>query len=266
MQTAISNDGTNISFQQTGTGPTLIMIDPAGGFHGFRPMQEVIPLLTKAFTVVTYDRRGRGRSTETLPYSPDREVDDLEALIAATGGEAFLYGFSSGAVLALLAGARGLPIKKIAVLEPPLDRYDEPAPQSELEKEIAAMVAKGQRREAYTHFSESIGVPPEIIESTHKSLYWPDLEKMAHTIVYDLTVIRSLSTPQLATIQTPTLVLSSETTGQLMHDWSKGTADRLQQGEHLALKGDWHGVPVDVLAPKLIAFFNDEPASKRNTP
>src|SRR5688572_21848414 len=124
-----SKDGTIIAYEEVGTGPSLIMVDPAGGSHVFRPMQEVVPLLAEAFTVFTYDRRGRGDSTDTLPYSADREVDDLDAVINFAGGSAFVYGFSSGAVLSLLGAVRGLAIPKIVLLDAPLELTDQPAPK-----------------------------------------------------------------------------------------------------------------------------------------
>ena len=253
--TVTSKDGTRIAYEKTGSGPSLILIDPAGGFHVARPMQGLVPLLASDFTVWTYDRRGRGDSTDTLPYAPDREVDDLEALIEAAGESVFLFGFSSGAVLALLAAARGLPLKKIVILEPPLERYDAPPAPSPLEREIADLVAKGQRREAYDHFARGIGVPEEIIAQQRDVPYWPQLEAMAHTIVYDLTITRSLPTPQLAQINTPTLVINSAVTGPQMHDWSTGTAAAMPNGVSLTLSGDWHSVPGDVLAEKMKDFF-----------
>ena len=42
--------------------------------------------LTARFTVCTYDRRGRGDSGDTPPYSPELEVADLAAVIAAVAG------------------------------------------------------------------------------------------------------------------------------------------------------------------------------------
>src|SRR5690606_3435102 len=132
-------------------------------------MTHVLPLLEPHFTVVTYDRRGRGHSTDTLPYSTDREVDDLQALIDAVGSPVHLFGFSSGAVLSLLAAARGLPVSRIVLLEPPLEAYDQPLPPSELELEIADLVAKGQRREAFLHFNRGIGVPEEVMEQEHQN-------------------------------------------------------------------------------------------------
>src|SRR5918996_3561530 len=124
--TVRSEDGTSIAYERIGTGPPLVIVDAALGFRGFGPMGELAGLLAGDFMVVTYDRRGRGESTDTPPYAVEREVEDLAALIAAAGGSAFVYGFSSGAVLGLHAAARGLPITKLALLEPPLGVDDRP--------------------------------------------------------------------------------------------------------------------------------------------
>jgi pimeloyl-ACP methyl ester carboxylesterase len=155
---ARSADGTTIAFERTGTGPALILVDAALGFRGFGPMGELAGLLAGDFTVVTYDRRGRGESTDTPPYVVDREVDDLAALIEEAGGSAFVYGFSSGAVLGLHAAARGLPIPKLALLEPPIPLDDQPE-EGDLRAEVAEMVAAGRRGDAVEHFNRSIGVP-----------------------------------------------------------------------------------------------------------
>jgi pimeloyl-ACP methyl ester carboxylesterase len=255
MNTVTSKDGTTIAYECTGSGPSLIFIDPAGGYHGWRPMDGLIPMLSSHFAVTTYDRRGRGHSTEVQPYSVERELEDLQAIIAATGEPAFLFGFSSGAVLSLLAASRGLPVKKVVALEPPLERYDEPASPSDLELEVAALIAKGQRREAHTHFTRALGVPDEIVEELNSILDWPQIEALAHTIVYDLIITRSLPTPELSRIQTLALVINSTVTGEFMHHWTKDTAEALPNGVHLTLDGEWHDVPPEILAPVMIAFF-----------
>ena len=255
MKMVTSKDGTTIAYESTGSGPSLIFIDPAGGYHGWRPMDGLIPMLSSHFTVTTYDRRGRGHSTEVQPYSVEREIEDLKAVIDATGELAFLFGFSSGAVLSLLAAARGLPVRKVVALEPPLERYDEPTPPSELELEVAALVAKGQRREAHAHFNRALGVPDEILEELSATLDWPQIEALTHTIVYDLTITRSLPMPELSSIQTPSLIINSMVTGDFMHNWTKDTADALPNGVHLTLDGEWHSVPPEILAPVMIAFF-----------
>src|SRR5437773_2390171 len=116
---AFSSDGTPIAYERSGTGPALILVDGALCSRAFGPMPKLATLLAKDFTVYMYDRRGRGRSGDTVPYSKEREVEDLAALIREAGGRAFLVGLSSGAALALEAAARGLPVARVAAYEPP---------------------------------------------------------------------------------------------------------------------------------------------------
>src|SRR5688500_16908076 len=123
MRTVRSKDATTIAFDQSGTGPALILV---GGMFEQRAMDSetaqlaAFPLLGQHFTVFHYDRRGRGDSTDTLPYAVAREIEDIEALIDEAGGAAFLFGISSGAALALEAAlALGEKVKKVALYEPP---------------------------------------------------------------------------------------------------------------------------------------------------
>ena len=105
-----SNDGTTIAYERSGDGPALILVDGALCSRTFGPSPKLSPLLARHFTVYAYDRRGRGQSTDTPPYTPAREVEDIAALIGVAGGRAFILGFSSGGALALEAAASGLPI------------------------------------------------------------------------------------------------------------------------------------------------------------
>src|SRR5437899_12761352 len=115
-----SSDGTSIAYERVGTGPAVILVDAAGNFRGFSPMPQLAKALSQRFTVFTYDRRGKGASTDTLPYAVDREIDDLQALIDLAGGSAFVHGFYSGAILGLPAAGHGIGIEKVSLLEPPL--------------------------------------------------------------------------------------------------------------------------------------------------
>ena len=101
MGKVLSKDGTTIVFDRTGEGPAVILVWGAGITRAFPPAIQLAELLAAQFTVVNYDRRGRGDSGDTAPYAVRREVEDLEALIDETGGSAFVYGHSSGATLAL---------------------------------------------------------------------------------------------------------------------------------------------------------------------
>lgn len=119
-----SNDGTRIAFEHAGEGPAVILVGGAlsSGLRSFPPIAE---LLAPRFTAYRYDRRGRGDSGDTAPYAVEREVEDIEALIAETGGSAAVYGFSSGAVRAVEAATRGAAITGLILLErrcPPATR------------------------------------------------------------------------------------------------------------------------------------------------
>jgi pimeloyl-ACP methyl ester carboxylesterase len=260
MSTVTPKNGASIGFDKIGAGPALILIDAAGGFRGVGPMQPLAKQLESDFTVFTYDRRGRGESTETLPYAVEREVEDLEALIQAAGGSASLYGFSSGAILALYAAAQGLAIKKLALLEPPLI-IEQPAsgpgePDApDLGAEIAELVAAGRRGDAVEHFHKSIGVPSEIIAGIRQSPAWPKLESIAHTLAYDSMISRSFPVERLADITTPTLVLASDASDQRLLGWSRGLADALPAASFQAVNGNWHGISEEALAPILKDFF-----------
>jgi pimeloyl-ACP methyl ester carboxylesterase len=104
-----SSDGTAIAVERTGAGPALVLVDPALGHRGFDNLRELGERLAEDFTVYRYERRGRGSSGDTLPYAVEREVEDLAAVVADAGGTARVYGFSSGALLALQAAAEEKP-------------------------------------------------------------------------------------------------------------------------------------------------------------
>ncbi len=248
----ISTDGTTIAYEQVGTGPALVMVDPASGFHGFRPTEPLIPLLAERFTVFTYDRRGRGDSGDTLPYAVDREVEDLRSVIAAAGGSAYVFGFSSGAALALHAAGPG--VLGLALLEPPVDFE---APPSPLGAEVTELVAAGRRGEAMEHFNRSIGVPEELIEGLRQAPFWPGLEALAHTLVYDTLVTDSLTPQRVAAIEIPTLVVNSEGSDERLVRWSREVAAALPNGRHRSLPGEWHLVDPKLLAAEMTAFFLD---------
>lgn len=252
---ATSHDGTSIAFERAGTGPALILVDAAGGFRGFGPMGPLAALLESEFTVYRYDRRGRGDSTDTQPYTVDREIDDLQALIDAADGSAFVYGFSSGAVLALYAAARGLAIRKLALLEPPLELADVPGKPDPLGAEVAELVAAGRRGDAVEHFNRSIGVPEEYLVGMRDAPWWPSMEGLAHTLVYDTIITSSFPPARLATITTPTLVIDSQGSDARLSDWAQGVADAMPNAQRRTLPGEWHGIDPAILAPALTQFF-----------
>jgi len=101
MAQVISKDGTKIVYDKVGKGTPVVLVEGATATRS--SFEELANLLASDFTVYYYDRRGRGDSSDTLPYSVEKEIEDIEALIDEAGGTAYLYGISSGGALALEA-------------------------------------------------------------------------------------------------------------------------------------------------------------------
>jgi pimeloyl-ACP methyl ester carboxylesterase len=251
-----SSDDTSIAFERVGTGPAVILVDAAGNFRGFSPMPQLAQALAPDFTVFTYDRRGKGASTDTLPYAVDREIEDLQALIGLAGGSAFVHGFSSGAILGLLAAERGTGIQKLSLLEPPLRVEATPPPAAPgISGEVAKLIVTGRRGDAYEHWLRGIGVPADMIAGMRQGPLWPALEATAHTLIYDSLIPGSLPPARLAAINTPTLAVASEGSDDRLRNWAEGVAQALPNASVLFLPGDWHGVSAEHLAPALAEFF-----------
>lgn len=150
METVTSRDGATIAFDRSGEGPPVILV--VGAFNDRSTGAPLAAHLAPHFTVFTYDRRGRGDSGDTAPYAVEREIDDLDALITAAGGSACVFGYSSGAVLSLMA-ARRLAITKLALYDPPFLVDDgRPRPPADLALQIAELVSSGRRGDAVELF------------------------------------------------------------------------------------------------------------------
>ena len=92
MKTAISQDGTSIAYDQVGQGPAVIFVTGAFSYRKYPASVQLADLLAQHFTVFNYDRRGRGDSGDTKPYAVEREIEDIQALIDAAGGSAYVWG------------------------------------------------------------------------------------------------------------------------------------------------------------------------------
>ncbi len=270
MQTVGSADGTTIAFDRSGQGPALILV---GGASATRvAAASVAAALAPYFTVFAYDRRGRGDSGDTLPYAVEREVEDIEALIdeaGGGGGSAYLFGHSSGAVLALEAACL-LPdrIRKLALYEPPfiIDDSRPPAPV-DFAAELQGVVAAGRRGEAVEAFQRNVGLPADMIAEFRNSPMWPELEGMAQTLVYDMAVIgdtesgNPLPLRKYASVRVPTLVMDGTVFlgSEEHHGWMHHSADEiahiLPNAQRRTLQGQDHGAADDVLAAALKEFF-----------
>src|SRR2546423_183043 len=187
QNTVTSHDGTMIAYSQVGQGPVVILVDGALCYRAFGPSKELAAQLAPHFTVITYDRRGRGESGDTQPYAVEREVEDLEALIEATGGTAFVSGQSSGSALAIEAANRLPGIKKLALYEAPfvVDDTGKPVTQAFLAR-LKELVAQDRRTEAVKQFMKQVGTPSFMVAIMPLMPVWSKLKAVAHTLPYDI--------------------------------------------------------------------------------
>lgn len=264
MSTTTSKDGTSISFDRTGEGPAVILVDGATAFRAINPMSgELSALLSPQYTVISYDRRGRGESGDTQPYAVQREIEDLEALINEVGGSASLFGISSGAVLALEAAASGLPVTKLALYEPPfvVDDGRPPLPDDYV-AQLDAAVADGRRGDAVELFmTKAAGLPAEYLGGMREAPFWPVMEGIAHTIAYDGAIMGDTMSgdpaplKKWASVAVPTLVADGGASEAYMHNAADALAAVLPNAQRVTLDGQTHQVAPDAVAPALRDFL-----------
>jgi pimeloyl-ACP methyl ester carboxylesterase len=263
MDTVRSGDGTKIAFERTGSGPALVLV--VGAFCDRQTTRSLTKLIAPDFTVYEYDRRGRGASGDTPPYAIEREIEDLAAVAAATGSTPFVFGHSSGAVIALEAAARGVPMAKVVAYEPPYIVDDSrPRPGTDLAARLDALVSAGRRGEAAKLFlNEAVGVPPEVVAMIEGSPDWPSMTAIAHTLSYDVTACDNNRMPseRLARIRVPTLVLGGGNSPEWFQNTVRAVAETIPEARLRSLDGQDHGAADDVLAPVLVEFFRAAKAS-----
>jgi pimeloyl-ACP methyl ester carboxylesterase len=261
MDTVSSPDGTAIAFDRSGDGPPLIVV--GGALSDRAAAAPLSALLEPRFTVVAYDRRGRGDSDDAPPYAVEREIEDLGAVIGVAGGEVFVFGHSSGAALALEGAIHGLPIARLALYEPPfiVDDSRPPLPGDFVEH-LRELTATGRRGEAVEYFmTEGVGAPAEAIPSMRESPYWPSLEALAHTLWYDGVIMgdnmvgKPLSADRWSSVTIPTLVIDGGASPPSMRNAVQQLVDVLPNARRLTMEGQTHEVDPTLLAPVLTEFF-----------
>jgi pimeloyl-ACP methyl ester carboxylesterase len=250
-----SADGTVIAYERAGTGPVLVVSVGAFCTRGtFAAPAE----LTARFTVVTYDRRGRGDSGDTAPFAAQREYEDLAAVAAAGTGPPFVYGHSSGAAIALRAAAAGLPVAGIVAYEAPFTNDDTPQPETDPADRIRQLVSSGRSREAVIFWmTDVVRAPAQVLAQLDGAPWVTALEPLARTLPYDLAVTAGgVPAGELNKITVPVLVLG----GGNSPDWFRRSvveqAAAIPGGRLMTLDGYDHNASPEVITPVLTDFFS----------
>jgi pimeloyl-ACP methyl ester carboxylesterase len=257
-----SKDGTKIVYDRIGSGPAVILVSGATATRSSG--DGLAQLLAPNFTIYNYDRRGRGDSLDTKPYAVAREIEDINALIEESSGNASLYGISSGACLAMEAAAQlGNKVTKLAMYEAP---YSEAAGAAdewrEYRSNLDKAIAEDRPGDAAVLFLRLVGLPDQMISGMKGSPMWPGLEAVAHTLPYDAAAMgdsRAVPVGHAAKVKARTLVMDGEAnlaTMPFMHASAEKLAKAIPHAHMRTLEGQTHEVKPEVLAPVLLEFFS----------
>ncbi|GIO26591.1 alpha/beta fold hydrolase [Ornithinibacillus bavariensis] len=264
MNTLISKDGTKIAYKKQGSGPSLILVASAAADH--KDAEQLAVKLASHFTVYNYDRRGRGQSTDSSPYAVEREVEDIEALINEAGGKCFLFGSSSGAVLAIEAASKlEDKVIKLFMYEPPfiIDDSRPPVPANYVQH-LNHLIEEGKRNEAVEYYmSEALGIPSEYLEYVKADPSWKSMEGMAHTLAYDGMIMGETQSGNPLPVDrwkmnVPTSVMVGENSEPYFHDAAKSLVNLLPVAKYQTLSGQDHSAVMmapDVLAKEMVNFY-----------
>ncbi|MDQ6423545.1 alpha/beta hydrolase [Paenibacillus sp. LHD-117] len=268
MQTVISKDGTKIAYDKTGQGPALILVAGAFSYRKFPGQVQLAKLLSTQYTVYNYDRRGRGDSGDAPAYEVEREIEDLQAMIEEAGGTAYVYGLSSGAVLALQAAASGVAMKKLVLHEPPFVVDDAGyVPPGDFLRHVSGLVAANRRADAVKYFmTKGMGAPSFVVGIMRLMPgVWSNLMAVAHTLPYDAALLhgynagKPLPASAWNSVQTPTLVLEGAESPVSLRHGAQALARVLPRARLCSKKGLGHTKKLNAaLIAKELAVFCTE--------
>ena len=251
-----SADGTSIAYDRLGNGAPVVLV--SGGSTDRMANAGLAAVLAGTFTVVNYDRRGRGPSGDTQPYAVAREVEDIAAVIDAAGGAAHLYGTSSGAALALEAAASGVAVDKLALWEPPY--FVDPAARPPLDTAATyrRFVAEGRRDAAVEYFmAEVVRMPADFVAFAKTQPWWAGQEAIAHTLAYDAEVMGDYLIPndRAAKVAVPTLILTGGASFPFFRETAEALAQAIPDARAGVLAAQEHNVDPAVIGAALTEFF-----------
>lgn len=250
----VSADGTSIGWTRQGQGPSLVMVHPVMACRERTPQPGLPAALAARHTVFTYDRRGTGESGPGAgDYAVERELEDLAGILALSDGDPTVYGFSSGATLALIGAAHGLPIARLVLNEPPLVPDPDLAPLAEARRRLALDPADARR-----WFDEEVtGIPAEV-RAQFPPLAPLDLAN-APAMLHELTFLPGTRAERFTGLTTPTLLLASDRTAPELLAMTRALGDALPHAEVRVLPGQWHGLPDDSVVDAVDTFLDAQP-------
>ncbi|MEV0293943.1 alpha/beta hydrolase [Nocardia sp. NPDC050710] len=270
METITTPSGIEIAFDRYvgGDAGTVILIGGAFSFRKFPKMVELAERLANEYrlTVINYDRRGRGDSSDSPGvYNVDNEIDDIAALVDAVGGSAALFGWSAGAGLALLAAASGrIPgITRVVAFEPPfVVDHENFVPPADLDVTLHALIAADRRSEVVRFYmTKGMGMPRAFAAIMRFTPMWKDLLATSSASAHDWAIMgpymrgAALDAADWAGVTVPTLVMSGEKSGALLRTGARAIAAALPNARHRELAKLSHNPNIAIMAPAAGEFL-----------
>jgi len=252
-----SPDGTRIAYEDRGVGRCLVTV--SGALTDHTPALALAADLGDELRVRAFDRRGRGLSGANSPYAVDREVEDLRGVVRTCPEPPYLYGHSSGAILALRAVLDGLRVEALILHEPPfiLDG-SRPRPDRGVARRLQDLIDAGDRERAVEVFlRDAVGLPAAVVDGLRGTPLWSAHLALAHTVPFDAEVAGECRLPEgLASVQVPVLVLLGGASPDWMGVSAHALADRLPNARVAVLAGQGHNARPDLVAAEILAFVD----------
>jgi pimeloyl-ACP methyl ester carboxylesterase len=238
----------------------LLVVNGALGFRGMSFAKQAVRELAKYFTVIDYDRRGRGESGDASSYAVGREIEDLDALTQAAGGPCYVFAQSSGAALALKAAAAGVPMKTLVAYEPPYVGVGPNEPPRGYRERVSALVAEGRRDDAVKLFMVTVGVPRFFVGLMRFFPFWKDMRAVAHTLPYDAAIMNGFEFPaeELRSVRVPVLAVAGEKTAPTLKRAAEAVAATVPGAQHRIAPKMSHAIKPAVLAPLLRSWLDHQ--------
>jgi pimeloyl-ACP methyl ester carboxylesterase len=264
-RTVLSKDGTAIAYDVIGKGPPLVIVNGAMAIRTYTWAQKMANELAKSFTVHNYDRRGRGDSGDTAPFSLQKEIDDVAAVCKAAGGKPSVFGMSSGACLALEAAAAGAPMAGLYAYEPPYIAADPDGKvDRDYQRNVDRLIADGRRDEAVSYFMRTVGVPGVGIAVMRLLPMWKVMRGVAHTLPYDAQAINGFEVPadRLAKSKVPTIVAAGAKTTPSLKLAAKAAAEAVPGARYEEVPKSTHAIKPAAIRPVLVRAFGQAPQAE----
>ena len=261
METTTSADGTRIAFDRLGEGPAVVLLAGATCTRGVTaPLAQA---LAEHLTVFNVDRRGRGDSDDRStrpPWSTEREVEDVAAVVAAAGGSAAVYGHSSGAAVALRAAGAGIGVSRLVLHDAPYNLPRAEASGPEWDARLHALLADQRPGDALAAFLTMVGMPAEMVDGMRHAPHWPALEAVAPTLAYDSAAMGDregglVPVDLLGQVAVPSLVVVGGADHGFMIDVAHALVAGLPEARLAHLAGAGHDAGPDVVVPALLPFL-----------